>query len=148
VTTPRSAPRPAPGATPLPHGLHQAAPDTAALESALDVVELHIAALGRALAAQDPAATEAAGGELRTAMRGAMSHFAQVQRAGVMPPAIRHRLAMASGQIAAQREALFRATTALDQALDILLPRPEASAGYSAYGTSAARSTGRVIAAT
>jgi hypothetical protein len=147
VTTPRSATRPAPAATPLPHGLHQAAPDTAELESALDVVELHIAALGRALTAQDPAAAEAAASELSTAMRGAMSHFAQVHRRGVMPPAIRRRLAMASGQIAAQREALFRATTALDQALDILLPRPEAAAGYSAYGTTAARSTGRVIAA-
>ena len=86
-------------------------------------------------------------GELRTAMRGAMGHFAQVQKRGVMPPEIRRRLAMASGQIAAQREALFRATTALDQALDILLPRGDAAAGYAAHGGAAARPTGRVIAA-
>jgi hypothetical protein len=53
---------------------------------------------------------------------------------------------MASGQIAAQREALSRATTALDQALDILLPRGDDGGTYSSYGGQA-RSTGRVIAA-
>ena len=39
-----------------------------------------------------------------------------------MPPALRHRLASASGQVAAQRESLARATAALDRAIDVLLP--------------------------
>jgi hypothetical protein len=52
---------------------------------------------------------------------------------------------MASGQIAAQREALSRATTALDQALDILVPRADAGL-YSSQGA-ASRTSGRVIAA-
>jgi hypothetical protein len=68
-----------------------------------------------------------------------------VQRRGAMPPALRQRLAVASGQIAAQREALQRATTTLDQVLDEVLPRDSANV-YSAAGVSS-RSTGRVIAA-
>jgi len=127
-------------------GLQRPATNTTELESALGVVEQQLAALGQALAQQDAVAAEGAAAELRVALRGAMEHFAQVARRGGMPPEIRRRLAMASGQIAAQREALFRATTALDQALDILLPRPDNGGVYSSQGASA-RSSGRVIAA-
>ena len=145
MTTPRGASR-QPGSV-LPHGLHQTPPNTVELESALAIVEQSIAALGHTLTQQDPNAVEAAAGDLQKAMRAAMERFAQVARRGTMPPPLRKRLAMASGQVAAQREALFRATTALDQALDILIPRPEAGASvYSAYG-SGNRGTGRVIAA-
>jgi hypothetical protein len=42
----------------------------------------------------------------------------------------------ASGQVAAQRESLARATAALDRAIEVLMPPPEAPAVYSAYGTS------------
>ena len=45
-----------------------------------------------------------------------------------MPPALRRRLASASGQVAAQRESLARATAALDRAIDVLLPREAAGA--------------------
>jgi hypothetical protein len=131
----------------LPHGLHQAPPDTTELEAALAAVEQAIAALGHTLTRQDANAVEAAAGDLQVAMRAAMTSFAQVARRGNMPPPLRKRLAMASGQVAAQREALFRATSALDQALDILIPRPAADASvYSASGMSN-RGTGRVIAA-
>jgi len=145
--TTSSADRPQPGtASVLTHGLHQAAPDTTELETALEGVELRLAALGHALAGPDPAAVESAADELRVAMRAAMESFAQVSRRGVMPPAIRQRLAMASGQVAAQREALFRATTALDQAIEILIPRPDSGGVYSPQGAQA-RAPGRVIAA-
>ena len=50
-----------------------------------------------------------------------------------MPPALRDRLATASGQVVAQRESLARATAALDRALDVLLPRDDADL-YSDYG--------------
>ena len=50
-----------------------------------------------------------------------------------MPAALRNRLASASGQVAAQRESLARATAALDRAIDVLLPR-DSMALYSAYG--------------
>jgi hypothetical protein len=145
VTTSHSAPRQATAV--LPHGLHQAAPDTSELELALAAVEQAIAVLGHTLTQQDANAVEAAAGELQVAMRTAMASFAQVARRGTMPPPLRKRLAMASGQVAAQREALFRATSALDQALDILIPKPlAASSVYSATGTSG-RGPGRMIAA-
>ena len=137
MTTSRSDLRPAAG---------RAAPATTELESALGEVERLLATLGQALVDQDPEAAEKSAGALRTSLRGAMEHFARVARHGGVPPALKRRLALASGQIAAQREALSRATTALDQALDILLPRADDGGTYSSYG-GPARSTGRVIAA-
>jgi hypothetical protein len=110
-------------------------------------VEQAIATLGMTLTRQDANAIEAAAGELQAAMRAALEHFAQVARGGIMPPALRKRFAMASGQVAAQREALFRATNALDQALDILIPKaPSAASVYSAQGNSG-RGPGQMIAA-
>ena len=138
MTTPRSTDRPA--------AAHRTAPVTTELEAALGEVERQIAALGQALVDQDPAAAEQVAAALRTALRGAMEHFARVARQGGVPLALKRRLAQASGQIAAQREALSRATTALDQALDILLPRADDGGTYGAHGGQA-RSTGRVIAA-
>jgi len=131
----------------LPHGLHQSAPDTGGLESALGAVELRIAALGDSLTRPDPQATELAANELRAALGSAMSHFAQVARSGIVPPVLRRRLALASAQMAAQREALARATSALDQAMDILMPRATPAAVYTPYGASARTGTGKVIAA-
>jgi hypothetical protein len=39
---------------------------------------------------------------------------------------LRNRLVKASGQVAAQRESLLRATVALDRAIDALMPRENA----------------------
>jgi hypothetical protein len=132
VTTPHAASRP---------------PATSELEAALAAVELAIATLGQTLTRQDIAAVEAASTLLHDAMRAAMSAFAQVARRGTMPPALRTRFAMANGQIAAQREALFRATSIVEQGLEILIPRPMAETSvYSASGASQ-RGPGRMIAA-
>ena len=80
-------------------------------------------------------------------MRAAMNEFAKVARRGTMPMALRNRFAMANGQIAAQREALFRATSMVEQNLEILIPRPMAEASvYSASGANQ-RGPGRMIAA-
>lgn len=141
--TPR---RPTPAGV-LPHGLHQPAPDTGALESALTDVEQALDTLRQALMRQDAEATEQAAGGLRTALSGAMERFAQASRRGVVPPPIKRRLAMASGQVAAQREALARATSALDQALEILIPRPTPASVYSAGGGANRGGPGRIIAA-
>ncbi|MDO9352411.1 MAG: hypothetical protein Q7T55_01865, partial [Solirubrobacteraceae bacterium] len=54
-------------------------------------------------------------------------------RRGTVPPALRHRLANTSGQVAAQRESLARAPAALDRAIDVLMPR-ESTALYSTFG--------------
>ena len=122
-------------------------PDTSALEVSLAAVELAIATLGHTLTQQDIAAVEAASTTLHDAMRAAMAQFAQVARRGTMPVALRTRFALANGQIAAQREALIRATARVEQNLEILIPRPMAETSvYSATGASQ-RGPGRMIAA-
>ena len=121
--------------------------DTSALEVSLSAVEQAIAVLGHTLTRRDIAAVEAASTSLHDAMRAAMTQFAQVARGGRMPAALRSRFALANGQIAAQREALFRATSLVEQNLEILIPRPMAETSvYSASGASQ-RGPGRVIAA-
>ena len=122
-------------------------PDTSELEVSLAAVELAIATLGHTLAKPDIAAIEAASSTLHDAMRAAMNSFAQVARRGTMPTALRTRFALANGQIAAQREALFRATSIVEQGLEILIPRQLAETSvYSASGANQ-RGPGRVIAA-
>jgi hypothetical protein len=138
VTTSQQAARqPAPGNHALP-------PDTSELEVSLAAVELAIATLGQTLTRQDIAAVEVASTVLHDAMRAAMNAFAQV--AG-MPAALRTRFAMTNGQITAQREALFRASSIVEQGLEILIPRPMAETSvYSATGSNQ-RGPGRMIAA-
>ena len=122
-------------------------PGTSELEVSLAAVELAIATLGQTLARPDIAAIEAASTALHEAMRAAMNQFAQVARRGTMPVALRTRFAIANGQISAQREALFRATSLVEQNLEILIPRPMAETSvYSASGASQ-RGPGRMIAA-
>jgi hypothetical protein len=121
--------------------------DTSELEVSLSAVEQAIATLGHTLAHPDVAAIEAASTALHDAMRSAMGQFAQVAKRGTMPMSLRTRFAIANGQIAAQREALFRATSMVEQNLEILIPRPMAETSvYSASGASQ-RGPGRVIAA-
>ena len=121
--------------------------DASALETSLSAVEQAIAALGHTLTQRDIAAVEAASTALHDAMRAAMTQFAQVARRGTMPAALRTRFALANAQVAAQREALFRATSLVEQNLEILIPRPMAeTAVYSASGASQ-RGPGRMIAA-
>ena len=141
MTAARSAARQhAPAAQTLP-------PDSSELEASLAAVELAIASLGQTLAVNDIAAVEAASSALHDAMRAAMAQFAQAARRGKMPVALRSRFAVASGQIAAQREALIRASSLVEQNLEILIPRPMAETSvYSASGASQ-RGPGRVIAA-
>jgi hypothetical protein len=121
--------------------------DASALETSLAAVEQAIAALGQTLAGHDIAAVEAASTALHDAMRAAMNQFAQVARGGRMPAELRNRFALANAQIGAQREALIRASAAVEQNLEILIPRAVAETSvYSASGSSQ-RGPGRVIAA-
>jgi len=107
--------------------------DSPELEARLAAVESRLAALGNALRARDPVAIDLQASELHRALAAAVSHFSDAARNGPVPPALRERLAQASGQVVAQRESLARATAALDRALDVLLPR-EGTGLYSIYG--------------
>ena len=104
------------------------------LEARLAAVETGLAALGNALRARDSVAIDRHAVELHRALASAVTQFSDAARSGPLPPALRHRLASASGQVAAQRESLARATAALDRAIDVLLPSESLSL-YSAFGS-------------
>ena len=103
------------------------------LEETLAAVELRLSALGEALRARDIEAIDRHSTELHVALASAVDHFTRAARQGTVPPLLRRRLASASGQVAAQRESLARATAALDRAIEVLMPR-EAPALYSSIG--------------
>ena len=119
----------------VPNGLALPAPThSPELENRLAAVESRLAALGSALRARDADGIERNADELHRALAAAVSHFSAAARNGPLPSALRDRFARASGQVAAQRETLARATAALDRAMDVLLPR-DGTALYSAHGT-------------
>ena len=106
-----------------------------ALESSLQAVELHLGALGAALRDRDSAGIERHAADLHRALATAIQRFSHASRqpSGI-PQRLRHRLALASGQVAAQRESLARATAALDRAIDVLMPAPLPATVYGTDG--------------
>ncbi len=104
------------------------------LEVRLAAVETRLVALGNALRARDSAGIDLHAAELHRALASAVSQFSDAAKSGPLPPALRSRLATASGEVAAQRESLARATAALDRAIDVLLPR-DGLPLYSAIGS-------------
>jgi hypothetical protein len=115
---------------PAPRPVHADSPE---LEEKLAAVESQLAALGESLRQRDSAGIDVHATELHRALAQAVDHFSRAARSGAVPPALRMRLASASGQVAAQRESLARATAALDRAIDVLLPR-ESAGLYSTLG--------------
>ena len=111
---------------------------TPELEARLTAVETGLTALGNALRARDAASIDLHAAELHRALARAVSHFSDAARSGPLPAALRNRLATASGQVAAQRESLARATAALDRAIEVLLPRD----GVSLYSSAGATDRG------
>ncbi|MCW7540518.1 hypothetical protein OOT46_22085 [Aquabacterium sp. A7-Y] len=110
------------------------------LEPVVQAVEARLHALGLALLARDSAAVEQSASELHRALTHAVDTFRLAARNGAIPPALRQRLVSATGQVAAQRESLARATAALDRAMDVLMPRPQevvygGQPGSSTYGS-------------
>ena len=120
--------------------------DSPELEEKLAAVESHLAALGESLRQRDSAGIDTHSTELHRALAQAVDHFSRAARNGAVPPALRMRLASASGQVAAQRESLARATAALDRAIDVLLPRDNAGL-YSTLGGADRSARGGVVQA-
>jgi hypothetical protein len=104
------------------------------LEERLSAVETRLVALGNALRARDPAGIDLHAAELHRALASAVTQFSDAAKNGPLPAALRHRLASAGGQVAAQRESLARATAALDRAIDVLMPGDTIPL-YSAVGS-------------
>jgi hypothetical protein len=110
------------------------------LEQPLLVVENALKALSEVLSLRDAAAIEQHAAQLQQALAEAMASFGAAARNGGVPPALRHRLMMAGGLVAAQRESLSRSSTALDRALDVLIPA-ELTGLYSAGGRAERKQT-------
>jgi hypothetical protein len=114
------------------------APDglTQALEPLVARVEQRLGSLADSLRERDVQAIELQAQELHLALALAVQSFMHAARHGGVPEAMRLRLARASAQLARQREALSRATAALDRAIDVLMPGAAAPAGrvYDASG--------------
>lgn len=104
------------------------------LEPPLAALESCLQGLAQALCANDPQAIEDRAAELHRALAQAMGHFTRAAREGGVPSVLRQRLAIAGSQVAAQREALARATAALDRAIDVLLPDHPLHDVYAASG--------------
>jgi exonuclease VII large subunit len=94
----------------------------AALEPLVAHVEQRLEALAGSLRQREILAIEQQGCDLHQALAAAVESFIHAARHGGVPDTLRLRLTRASAQPARQREALARATAALDRAVDVLLP--------------------------
>lgn len=111
---------------------HRADP---ALEPLVASIEAQLRALGAALRDGDASAVETHSQALQRSLPAAVQRFTQAARQpGGIPPALRQRLIAASGLVAAQRESLARATSALDRAIDVLIPEAAAAPVYGVAG--------------
>jgi hypothetical protein len=92
------------------------------LEPLVAHVELRLGALTDSLRERDVLAVEQQAQELHRALARAVECFMHAARHGGVPEPMRRRLSRASAQLARQREAMSRATAALDRAIDVLMP--------------------------
>ena len=92
------------------------------LEPLVADVELRLVALADSLRERDVQLIEQQAHELHRALARAVECFMHAARHGGVPEPMRLRLARASAQLARQREALGRATAALDRAIEVLMP--------------------------
>lgn len=118
----------------------------AELEPSVTRLELRLNELAATLCRRDADAIEAAASHLHKALATAIADFRRAAIQGAVPPQLRRRLVSASGQVAAQREALARATASLDRAIDVLLPDASAHSVYDAQGGTARLGHGGFLA--
>ena len=124
----------------------QAVQRVANLEPSVLRLEQALETLGRALCHNDPAALEAAAAALHKALHNAVSDFRRAAINGGVTPPLRQRLVAASGQVAAARLALARATASLDRAIDVLMPEHPSTSVYDASGAQPRSGYGGLLA--
>ncbi len=118
------------------------------LEDAVATIEARLSALGSALRERDALAIDAEARALQRAFSAAIHRFSAAARHGDgIPLPLRRRLAIARGQVAAQRETLARANAALDRAMNVLLPPDWPAPAYAADGARARANTTGAIGA-
>lgn len=121
--------------------------DLSALDRVVSDIETELDALGQALLARDNAALERASTALQQKLSAAVELYRQASASGRMPAELRHRLKRASGQVVRHREALTRATVALDRALDVLMPGVHGQTVYTEQARMSGASNGRPFVA-
>lgn len=126
-----ATPRRSDGPTAAPAVLTDRHPE---LESLLARVESALGGLGEALRQRDAPGIETQAQLLQSGLEDTVNAFARAARAGSIPAPLRARLVKASGQVAAQRDSLMRATAALDRAIDTLMPKEAGNAPAPVYG--------------
>jgi hypothetical protein len=117
------------------------------LESAVSRLEERLGALGAALRVHQAEAVATEAAALQRALAGAIEQLRHSTRNGRLPPPLRERLALASGHVAAQRDALARASASLDRAVDVLLPATASRGAYSAAGIAERQAHGGMLLA-
>lgn len=133
-------------ATPESVAAGSTAADDAPLEPMLVAVEQGLDALGVALRDADSLGIARHADALHGALAAAVEGYRCAARSARVPAALRHRLALAGAKVAAQREALARATAALDRAIDTLMPQ-SGGALYSPLGNAQRGARGDSISA-
>jgi hypothetical protein len=103
------------------------------LEAPMAALEERLLALASALRERDAQRIEFEATSLHRALATAVDTFGRAARRGPLPGPLRTRLMAAGAQVAAQREALARATASLDRAIDVLIPAPTPGV-YSSLG--------------
>jgi hypothetical protein len=110
-------------------------PQAAEVERPLQAVEDRLRELGAALSQHDSLRVDREAALLHAALVLAVAPFSRATQGAGLPAPLRQRLAQAGGQVAAQREALARATASVDRALGVLMPSATPAAGlYGAAG--------------
>jgi len=125
----------------------RAVPSPADLDAAVADVEQRLAGLAASLRLRDAQATESEAGQLQRALARAVNDFVAFSRESVVPRPLRQRLARAGAQVVRQREALARATAALDRAIEVLMPDAGPRTLYTPHGLPQAPSGGGSVAA-
>jgi hypothetical protein len=103
---------------------------SSSLPPLLDELEAALSLVQQALTQRDALQLEVSSSQVQRLMARALAEA----REQPLAAAERQRLAQAGARLAAQRQMLFRATTALDRALDTLMPAEPNPAGI--YGES------------
>ncbi len=111
----------------------------------LNELEAALALVQQALGQRDAQLLEEQAGQVQQLLANTLA----VARGQPLPAPLRQRLATAGAQLAAQRQALGRATASLDRALEVLMPAdPDPSGIYGQSGRSLRqRSSGSSLSA-
>ena len=93
-------------------------------------IETCLAALDEQLRSQDTAGIEAASAALHKVLADALVAVRHARQIGQepLPPALRHRLALAQARVSGLQQSVHRASGSLQRTLDVLLPADPSSA--------------------